>query len=64
MRLGSHVAVPVVLAGSCSSNLTPSLGTSMCHGCGPKKEKKKVYKQQMLERGWSNGNPHTLLVGM
>ena len=65
MRLGSHVAVAVVLAGSCSSNLTPSLGTSMCHGCGPKKEKKKkVYKQQMLERGCSNGNPHTLLVGM
>ena len=22
-----------------SSNLTPSLGTSMCHRCGPKKEK-------------------------
>ena len=32
MQLRSDVAV----AGSCSSNLTPSLGTSICHGCGPK----------------------------
>ena len=26
------------MAGSCSSDSTPSLGTSMCHGCDPKKE--------------------------
>ena len=25
---------------SCSSNLTPSLETSVCHGCGHKKKKK------------------------
>ena len=36
-QLGSGVAVAVVGAGSCSSNSTPSLGTSICHGCGPKK---------------------------
>ena len=38
-RLGSGVAVAVAVAvaGSCSSNLTPSLGTSICHGCSPKK---------------------------
>ena len=35
--LGSCVAVAV--ASSYSSNLTPSLGTSICHECGPKKEK-------------------------
>ena len=29
----------VVEAGSCSSNSTSSLGTSMCQGCGPKKAK-------------------------
>ena len=29
----------VVLAGNCSSNLIPSLGTSICHGYGPKKIK-------------------------
>ena len=31
----------VVQTNSCSSNSTPSLGTSICHGCGPKKTKKK-----------------------
>ena len=41
--LGSGVAV----AGSCSSNLTPGLGTSMCHGRGPKKKKKKSTKVTM-----------------
>ena len=25
--------------GSCSSDLTPSLGTSVCHGCGPEKRR-------------------------
>ena len=37
MLLGSGVAV----AGSCSSSSTPSLGTSICCGCSPKKQKKK-----------------------
>ena len=36
-RLGFHI---VVQASSCSSNVTPSLGTSICHRCGPKKKKK------------------------
>ena len=40
-QLGSCMAVAVVQAGSCSSDSTPSLGTSVCHGCGPKKIKKK-----------------------
>ena len=35
--LGSWVAVAV--ASSYSSVLTPSLGTSTCHGCSPKKQK-------------------------
>ena len=36
MQFGSGVAMAVVLAqaGSHSSNLTPSLGTSICCGCG------------------------------
>ena len=38
MQLGSGVAVAV--AGSYSSNWTPSLGTSICCGHGPKKDKK------------------------
>ena len=41
MRLASHIAVVVAVAGSYSSNSTPSLGTSICRGCGPKKTKKK-----------------------
>ena len=41
MWLGSCVAVIVVTAGSCSSDLTPSLETSTCHGCGPKKKKQR-----------------------
>ena len=43
MRLRSCVTVAVVWAGSCSSDLTPSLGTSICHRCGPEKKKKKLY---------------------
>ena len=40
MWLGSWVAVAVAYTGSCSFDLTPSLGTSMCYGCGPKKLEK------------------------
>ena len=44
MQLGSGVAVAV--AGSYSSNLTPSLGTSIYCGCDPKKNK----RQKILGR--------------
>ena len=37
--LGSGVAVAV--AGSCSSDSAPSLGTSICRGCGRKKQNEK-----------------------
>ena len=40
MQLRSLVAVAVVQAGSGSSDSIPSLGTSICHGCGPKKQNK------------------------
>ena len=36
-RLGSHVAVAVVQAVRCSSDLSPSLGNSICCGCSPNK---------------------------
>ena len=39
--LGSGVAVAVVWAGSCSSDCTPSLGTSICRRCSPKETKDK-----------------------
>ena len=34
MQLISCVAVAVAQAGSCSSDSTPSVGTSICHECG------------------------------
>ena len=37
MWLGSGVAVAVMEACGCSSNLTPSMGTSLHHRCGHKK---------------------------
>ena len=51
--LGIHDAVAVVEAGSCSPDSTPSLGTSMCRRCSPKK-KKKVYFQtdEVCFQGW------------
>ena len=41
MQLGSYVAMVVAQASNCSSNWTPSLGTSICCMCGPEKRKKK-----------------------
>ena len=40
MRLRSCVAVAVVEAGSYNSNSPPCLGTTICPGCGPKKQEK------------------------
>ena len=40
IQLGSAVAVAVVETGIYSSDLTPSLGISICHGGSPRKGKK------------------------
>ena len=45
MWLESPVAVALASAGS-SFHSTPSLGTSVCHECGPKKTKKKKKKKK------------------
>ena len=42
------MAVAVVEAGSCSSDSTPGLGTSMCCRWGPKKQKKNKRKKKEL----------------
>ena len=39
--LRSGVAVALAWAGSYSSDSTPSLGTTICQGCGPKRTKTK-----------------------
>ena len=44
--LGSGIAVAVAQAGSCSFDWIPSVGTSICRGCGPKKKKKKKKKRK------------------
>ena len=46
MRLGSCVAVAVVEASSCSSDSTPSLGTSYVGAALKKKKLKKKMKEQ------------------
>ena len=46
MQLRSCIAVAVAQAISCSSDLTSSLGTSMCCKWGPKKQKKKKKAKQ------------------
>ena len=41
--LGSGMAMAVAMASTCSSDWTPSLGTSVCCRFGPKKKKKNCY---------------------
>ena len=50
MWLGSGMAVAVAQASSYISDLTPSLGTSMCHRCDPKKTKSKRKKEGRKKR--------------
>ena len=56
MLIVSGIAVAVVKAGSCSSDLTLSLGTSLCPGYGSKK-RKKIYKKSSfpLSSKYSSG---------
>ena len=46
VQIGSGMAVAVAKANSYSLDSTPSLGTSICQECGPKKEKKKRSRGQ------------------
>ena len=60
-RLGSCVAVAVAQAGSCSFDWTPSLGTSICHGCSPnKKEKEKKIGVRLRKKSFSYNFHHWL----
>ena len=57
--LRSHVAEAVAVAGSCSSNSIPSLGTSICRGCSPKKTKKKGGREHRFKHllgAWPRAN--------
>ena len=46
--LGSDIAVAVAEASNCSSDLTPSLGTSICLSAALKSKKKKKKKDTLL----------------
>ena len=50
MWLGSGIAMAVAVAGNCCSNLTPSLGTSTCHGCSPKKKRIWINKPTVQDK--------------
>ena len=47
--MGLESGVAVAEAGNYSSNLTPSLGTSICLECSPKKKRKKPMKKMNPE---------------
>ena len=40
------MTVAVAVTGSCSSNSTPSLGTTISHRCSPKKQKKRKKEKE------------------
>ena len=66
MQLRFCIAVAVMEASSCSSDLTPSLETSICFRCGPKEKKRKkgrkeggreeeIAREKARERGKKEG---------
>ena len=59
--LGSRVAVALALAGSYSSDLTPSLRTSICRGSGLRKGKK-TKKKRERERDESVQNSYQVVI--
>ena len=59
MQLVSSVAVAVEKACSCSSDSTPSLGTSIYHRCSHKK-KKKAGKGEEEEKEGEKEEKHSL----
>ena len=56
---GGAVAVAVAQASGYSSHLTPSLGTFICQGRGPKKKDKKKKSIPRNVRHGANQNPLT-----
>ena len=64
-RRSSDLVVVVAVAGSCSSSSTPSLGTSICPGCGPEKKKKKcLFSRLVVAKGYRGREWDGLGVGV
>ena len=57
-RLASYIAEAVVYASSCSSNSTPSLGTSICCQYTPKKQNKTKQNQKTRKDKHNDDAPH------
>ena len=62
MQLRSGIAVAVAYASGYSSDSTPSLGTSICHGCSPKKFKRQKKKERKKERNMNLKNKELRLI--
>ena len=56
--------ITVAVAGSCSSNLTPSLGTSICRRFGPKKQKTKTNQKKKKKLTCPSETPRPSLNNM
>ena len=63
-RLGSRVAVAVAQARSYSSDSTPSLGTSICCECGPKKQKRKEMTSRSQRKLHPSWNEHRICLAI
>ena len=50
-RLRSGIAMAVAMASNYDSDFTPSLETSICCGCSPKRQKKKRTKKENITTG-------------
>ena len=50
-RLQKQLRSRVAVVGSNSSDLTPSLGISICHGCSPEKQKEKEKERTFMIHG-------------
>ena len=56
MQLRSGVAAAVAWASGYKSDQTPSLGTSICHGCSPKKERSKQTRKGRKKENRNEGD--------
>ena len=68
MQLGSGIAMAAVYTSGYSSDSIPSLGPSICHGCGPQKTKRKKKKRKIgtivsLSKGGVEFEEFPLVVG-
>ena len=62
MLLGSSIAVALAQAGGYSSDSSPSLGTSICHGSSPRNGKKTKKQKTNKKLHLTVGMPHSVFT--